>query len=199
MRRKLLQIAAAAAMLAGAAALTACSGSSTATRSTAPAAPASLAQTSPAARVQTEGSVTTRDGSFVKYPNGAVVRLVKVEHERPDECVGITKGHVCIIAEATLTNTGTAPLVFDIHGGAQLEMFYGVNRAASPPGAVLQQDGQIVTFPRRCMPGTTVAVANSFAIPASEMDSLALQFEGFLASGKKIGPYLFTDVQALLH
>lgn len=148
--------------------------------------------------ISTEGDITTPDGSFVKYPDGGLVRVAAVEPIKSHRCAEGKRGDTCLLVQVSLKNEGLKTIEFDTgFGTPNLDLYYGENGYPSRAGSYID-DPDVVSFPRRCVPGSTVTAGALFAVPATDLDHLELTFNAQLANGKSYTPYTFTNVQTLL-
>src|SRR3954454_23907445 len=153
----------------------------------------------------TEGSATGPNGASVVYPgDGLRVEIVKVatkptgpgqshydsDHPNFDAIVTVT---------VQLTNTGTEAVSLQRPAnGLCIQLFYGQDRYRATGWMT---DGGESDLPQRLVPGSRTTFRQDFTLPASELGTLAVQFNRDIQSpGAPSGSpnYLFTDVQTLL-
>lgn len=155
---------------------------------------------SASAHIDTTGSVTTKNGSFVRYPDGAVVRITAVR-ELPHDACDIKTHHACVYVVATFRNTGSKPIVLGDYGqlSASVALRYGLNEYDA--NAAVGYEGHSppeAQIPLRCVPGTAFRISNTFSVPTSGLSHLQVSFEASLAGDQNLTPYTFTNVQTLL-
>lgn len=191
--KALLPLAAAALILTG------CGSTHAAHRTAAPTttSPAASPAAAPASTVQTTGSVTTRTGSFVKYPGGAIVRIAEITKLPRADCYGLAASRTCVAVKVRLKNTGRQPIMFSDSLGsiARIDLYYGPDRQDADENGGIEQTNY--DFPHRCAPGGTVTAASTFDLPTSGLSVLAVKFDAVIDAGM-FTPYTFTDVQALI-
>lgn len=156
------------------------------------------AQRLPNGAAQTEGSVTTKDGSFVRYPDGAVVRVTDVEKVAGARCYKYKPTDTCLLVEVRLQNTGSAPINFLEDDSPSIDLYYGSNQYQAED-STFAGDRDAILFPRRCVPGSSVTAGRIFRVPTAQLGEMAVQFQSWLAGERHYTPYEFTDVQTLLH
>lgn len=162
-----------------------------------PAAPSALAATGTASAggVSYFGSVTSKNGSFIRYPDGAVVRITTARILPAADCWHLGKNRDCVFAIATLKNTGQKTITFN--GAATLNLYYGINGYTAESDSFMGGPGD-KRFPLRCAPGTSVQTSEAWAVPKPGTKHLAVQFDVWVSQGQ-LTPYMFENVQALLH
>lgn len=146
--------------------------------------------------VRHEGSVTTKDGSFVKYPNGLTVRLTKVttkpaSRQDPD----YHPGDVEVWVTESLSNQGGAPVSLTSDLYFQTQLYYGANRYQADGFASFDNPHDSMNLPQRLVPGTSALVTSSYTMPKSQLGTLAFEVN---PDAQKYTSYTFTDVQTLL-
>lgn len=139
--------------------------------------------------VDASGSVTTKDGSFVRYPDGLTVTIGGIVPASADE------GADAIIVRELLTNAGTATVDLSEITVATFtaDLRYGANGYLADQSAVTEH--AIGDLPQRLVPGTSTEVDSLYHLPAAERGTLT-----FTTSPRSdyYTPYTFTDVQTLL-
>jgi hypothetical protein len=157
------------------------------------------------AAISTEGSVTTKDGAFVQYPNGLRGEITKViakadDGTHPDDSHPDFNELVTVTVK--LSNTGSTPVKLDNDGlgTSQLDLYYGVNRYQAE-GWMTDLHG-VQDLPQQLVPGTSATFDSDFTLPSTELGTLAVTFQpgaGISASeSASYTAYTFTDVQTLL-
>lgn len=153
-----------------------------------------------------EGSVTTKDGKFVQYPDGFRITFLKAEN-RPDAqspyADRVNKHRVRFTL--LLENTGTSAVMIDPQTMA-LDSTGGVNRfdlehAPDSYGSEAESDAQP---PQRLSPGTSFTIYENFEVPQDKRDAITVTVNSpdsmafTAADGSKYTPFTFLDVQTLL-
>ncbi|MFD6417042.1 hypothetical protein [Streptomyces sp. NPDC060194] len=156
-----------------------------------------------------EGSVKTKDESFVRYPDGLTVRIHKVERLPDSAGVTCTDDGDCqpgVIAGHELIRVGvsmemaeeSAPLPLEVTGPSP-ELFVGPNREATETdcgfsgGEIEMCTETSENAPTRVAPGNKVIWYSTFIVP-EESKEMALT----VYPGEYLTDFTFTDVETLL-
>lgn len=144
-------------------------------------------------KVLAEGSVTTKGGSSVTYPDGIKVELVRVTR-RPnkgeiEDPGGARVGNTIIEVTERYTNTGEAPWAFPDALSRTSNLLYGQNREFAQ--GWLQPD----RLPTRLMPGTSAKELTLWTVDAKDTKVLAFVVN---ANSDVDTDYTFTDVESLI-
>lgn len=156
------------------------------------------------ASVTSEGSVKTADGKFIEYPDGFKITFVKAE-TRPDSKPAFdgdpnTKDRVRVTL--LLENQGPTPVTIAADLNV-MKAYGGINRfdLNLDPGYAGEDESRNAK-PNRLSPGTSLQVYETFNIPASQRDAIAISVNDFStfapADGGAYTPYTFTDIEDVL-
>lgn len=145
----------------------------------------------------TEGSVTTADGTFIQYPNGLRVEIASVKTNDPVSAdSAASAGHADYTASLDVTlkftnNGATAYALNKAADGINPQMTFGANQYSAIGWAALDD-----TLPNQLVPGTNATQTYEFSFPPSGVtDNLRLTVT---PDANAFTTYTFTDVQTLL-
>lgn len=144
----------------------------------------------PTADYDSEGSVTTEDGSFVEYPDGLKVTLTGVEVADPEVFREQESGETPLVIVTKWENVGTEPVELAGYNTASVSLLAGVNGFEAPAYAV---GGDDTSLPARVMPGTSFEYRTYHSVA----DPSVLEVR-FTPDPAKYTEYAFTDVETLL-
>lgn len=134
------------------------------------------------------------------YPNGGKVSITDVEKVASSRCYEIKPTETCVLIQVSVTNTGSSPIVLgDTQYLEFMKLYYGQNQyEANSDG--YQGDPGLKTFPRQCVPGSTITMGEIYNVPTDGLTDLLVNFETPPAADTQVFPaHAFSDVQGLLH
>lgn len=152
----------------------------------------------PGEDIALEGSVTVGDEAFVEYPDGLIVRVVRVD--TPDRSLGVDVPADMSLVRVTvsLENTGTSPVELG-DGVRRLDILYGENRYEADMEAGYASDDPAKQMsskdPERLVPGSTIEIFETSVVPTADLDELAVTVN--IARGHYT-PFTFTDIETLI-
>lgn len=134
------------------------------------------------------------------YPDGGRVSVSNVEKIAGTRCYEIQSAETCVLIQISLTNTGVAPIVLgDNTDLSYMTVYYGANQYEAK-FAGYQGDPGSSTFPRQCVPGSTIMTGEVYRIPNDGLSTLLVNFKSPEADDTQVfQPHAFADVQTLLH
>jgi hypothetical protein len=167
-----------------------------------------IEESSSASEFPEEGSVTTADGRFIKYPDGFRIDFVSAERFSSADVERALPGSYDVetdnerdvavddvAVKVTLKYTNKSPVHLPLDGTDMMSGFYGVNRL---PGDTIKWAGDNVLaqdpMPTRIASGSSELFWSTFEVPKSELLT-------FVVTPTLLGeytPYTFTDIGKVL-
>jgi hypothetical protein len=147
---------------------------------------------SPTPGYDTEGTITTSDGRFVKYPDGFLIRFTKVETPPYNPAYEPPPGMTFVRVTLTLENGGSAPVgLSSVSTASMIALLYGDNRYS----ASLDLSDDTPSLPARIVPKPKVTAQSAFNVPNGEMEKLAVRVDPIPGH---YTDFTFVDVESAL-
>lgn len=155
--------------------------------------------------IQTEGSIKTHEGSFVRYPDGVVVRLVNMQRlgnyesgysDNNGQLRPLPADQALIKATISIDNGSKVAIPLD-SGTLLLTVLYGVNRQEADQDAGTTDTSADLTSndPTQVAAGQTIYSFVSYDVPADQLGDLSVTSN---LRPLHYTPYTFTDAQTIL-
>ena len=147
----------------------------------------------PGGPVDTEGSVTTEDGSFIAYPDGLRITIQEVTTQADDGTRSMDDKPdwtQVVTVTVLLENTGTEAI--PLMSESSPTLLFGANRYEAN---AWMTSGGASDLPQQLVPGSSATITTDYTLPAEGLEVLALTVS---PDPSTYTSYTFTDVETLV-